>query len=102
MKKSMKIKANDYSFESQLLIDFLTNHKDHLKFMKIKTIYKKTIKSYFNQYLKLLFYFAKIIKMTLALILISYLQVLFLFPGYLYCLYKKKFNLFLIISISIF
>ena len=48
MKKSMKIKANDYSFESQLLIDFLTNHKDHLKFMKIKTIYKKTIKSYFN------------------------------------------------------
>lgn len=39
--------------------------------------------------------------MTLALILISYLQVLFL-PGYLYCLYKKKFNLFLIISISIF
>ena len=39
--------------------------------------------------------------MTLALILISYLQVLFL-PGYLYCLYKKRFNLFLIISISIF
>ena len=48
IKKSIKIKANDYSFESQLLIDLLTNYKDHLKFMKIKTIYKKTIKSYFN------------------------------------------------------
>ena len=39
--------------------------------------------------------------MTLALILLSYLQILFL-PGYLYCLYKKKFDLFQIISISIF
>ncbi len=48
IKKSIKIKANDYSFESQLLIDLLTNYKDHLKFMKIKTIYKKKIKSYFN------------------------------------------------------
>ena len=84
----------------QLLIDLLTNYKDHLKFMKIKTIYKKTIKSYLIQYLTL-FYFNKIIKMTLALILLSYLQILFL-PGYLYCLYKKRFNLFQIISISIF
>ena len=48
IKKSIKIKANDYSFESQLLIDLLTNYKDHLKFMKIKKIYKKKIKSYFN------------------------------------------------------
>ena len=48
MEKSTKIRANDYSFESQLLIDLLTNHKEHLKFMKIKTIYKKKIKSYFD------------------------------------------------------
>ena len=47
----MKIKANDYSFESQLLIDLLTNYKDHLKFMKIKTIYKKKLKVILIQYL---------------------------------------------------
>ena len=47
IKKSIKIKANDYSLESQLLIYLLTNSKDHLKFMDRKQYIKK-IKSYFN------------------------------------------------------
>jgi hypothetical protein len=62
MEKSTKIKANDYSFESQLLIDLLTNHKEHLKFMKIKTIYKKKIKSYFDPIFDTYSIFLKLLK----------------------------------------
>jgi len=62
MEKSTKIKANDYSFESHLLIDLLTNHKEHLKFMKIKTIYKKKIKSYFDPIFDTYSIFLKLLK----------------------------------------
>ena len=39
--------------------------------------------------------------MTVSFILLSYIQILLL-PGFLYCSYKKRFDLFQIISISIF
>ncbi len=48
IKKSLKIEANDYSFEMQLLINFMSSNRNNLKLMTIKTIYKKTIKSYFD------------------------------------------------------
>ena len=48
IKKSLKIEANDYSFEMQLLINFMSRNRNNLKLMTIKTIYKKTIKSYFD------------------------------------------------------
>ena len=48
IKKSLRIDANDYSFELGQLIDLILNDRDNLKFITIKTIYKKKIKSYFN------------------------------------------------------
>jgi len=48
IKQNLDIKANDYSFELRMLINIILNEKSSLKFLKIKTIYKKKIKSYFN------------------------------------------------------
>lgn len=47
-KKNVSIPQNRYVFETIQLIDFFKNYKNRLKFFKIKTIYKKDNKSYFN------------------------------------------------------
>lgn len=62
MNKAIVLNGNDYSFEMKQLIEIISINKNDLKFINIKTIYKKNIKSYFNPILDSISIFKKLLK----------------------------------------